>query len=216
MLSHSYSRQLTILEPANEYTKNMLARQTNKALVVITPSGYSHMGSILRVIEQSEVVVLNVLMMQLERSQLAALNAHLVIEKTRPDEELLRDVSVLVEVKHPTPNTLEAAISRLYGAGLRPLVHIVDAGLELVTPIAPAAKGRDQTAAMPTTAVLDNCTLCLIRPRMLREGRVGEILQTILSAGFEISAMKTMHLRTRDADEFFQVYKGIVRQYHVR
>lgn len=200
------------MEAANEYTKSMIARQTNKALVVITPSGYNHMGSILRVIEESEVVVLNMLMMQLDQPQLAALNAHLVTDKTRPNEELLRDVSVLVEVKHPTPNTLEGVINRLESSGLRALVHIVEAGLELMTP----AAGKDQTTAVPTTALLDNCTLCLIRPRMLREGRVGEMLHTILSAGFEISAMKTTHLRMRDADEFFQVYKGIIRQYHVR
>ena len=43
---------------------------------------------------------------------------------------------------------------------------------------------------MQTTAVLNNCSLCLIKPHILREGLTGQVIDMVLEAGFEISAME--------------------------
>ena len=66
---------------------------------------------------------------------------------------------------------------------------------------------------MQTTAVLDNCTLCLIKPHLLREGRAGQVIDMILGAGFEISAMELFNLSRPVCEEFFDVYKGVLPEY---
>lgn len=205
-----YSRQLAVVDAANEYTKQMLKKRATKALVVVRPSGYAHMGKVVQAIEASGLVLLTLVMAQLERSHATAL-AQQCLSAGGDTTDLLQDVSLLIEVKQPTPNTLEDALARLDAGRLRAFVLVAEVGLAEALGTSQAA-----AAALPTTAVLDNCSLCLVRPRMLREGCVGAILDAILSAGFEISALKTLHLQMHDADEFFRVYKGVVRQYHVR
>jgi nucleoside-diphosphate kinase len=65
----------------------------------------------------------------------------------------------------------------------------------------------------PTTAVFHSCTLCLMRPHILKDGRSGEVLSAIMKAGFEVSAMKLVHLTKPEAAEFLDVYKGVLPHY---
>lgn len=66
---------------------------------------------------------------------------------------------------------------------------------------------------MQTTAVMDNCTLCIVKPHMLREGLAGQVVDTIMEAGFEISAMEIFDLSRPVIEEFYDVYKGVLPEY---
>lgn len=66
---------------------------------------------------------------------------------------------------------------------------------------------------MKTTAVLNNCSLCLIKPHILAEGQVGSVIDMILTAGFEISAMELFNLSRPVVEEFMDVYKGVLPEY---
>ena len=44
------------------------------------------------------------------------------------------------------------------------------------------------------TAMLSNCTLCLIKPHAVLDGHAGKIVDRILEEGFEISAMSSFFL----------------------
>ena len=65
-----------------------------------------------------------------------------------------------------------------------------------------------------TSAILSNCTLCLIKPHVFQEGKVGKVVDKILEDGFEISAMQTFFLDRTEAEEFFELYKGIHPAFH--
>ncbi len=59
-----------------------------------------------------------------------------------------------------------------------------------------------------------NCSLCVIKPHIVRSQQVGELLKTITDdRRFEISALFTVHLTTPLAEELFEVYRGIVPNY---
>lgn len=75
--------------------------------------------------------------------------------------------------------------------------------------------GGEDPAARPmkTTAVVDNCTLCLIKPHIQREGKTGQVIDAILAAGFEISAMELFNLTRPVIEEFYDVYKGVLPEY---
>lgn len=188
----------------------MLQQREAKALFVITPNGYSQIGRIIQLIEQSGLSVRELRMVQLQRSHLATLQSLGAISYDNEQQSMLGDVSVVVEVRLPTPKAFQEAKVKLASAGVADTVLIADTGLEAFS------SGRTPNDVFPTTAVLDNCTLCLVRPRILREARVGEILNAIVASGFEVSALKLVHLQMNEADELFQIYKGVVRQYHVR
>jgi nucleoside-diphosphate kinase len=65
------------------------------------------------------------------------------------------------------------------------------------------------------TAQLKDCTLCIIRPHAIIQGLAGEIIQDIKKNGFQITDMELIHLDSTNAEEFLEVYKGIVPEYHL-
>ena len=74
--------------------------------------------------------------------------------------------------------------------------------------------GEDPEARpMQTTAVLNNCTLCLIKPHILKDAQAGEVIDMILAAGFEISAMEIFQMSRAVIEEFYCVYKGVIPEY---
>lgn len=75
--------------------------------------------------------------------------------------------------------------------------------------------GGDEPTERPmqTTAVLNNCTLCLIKPHILKDGQAGEVIDMILQAGFEISAIEMFQMTRAVIEEFYCVYKGVLPEY---
>ena len=63
------------------------------------------------------------------------------------------------------------------------------------------------------TAVFSNCTVCIIKPHAVANGDAGKIIDTILEEGFEISALEMFTLDKPTAEEFFEVYKGVVPEF---
>merc|ERR1711959_606235 len=63
-----------------------------------------------------------------------------------------------------------------------------------------------------TTAVGQNCTLCVVKPHAFHAA--GEIVSAILQKDFEISAMAVHYMDRATAEEFLEVYKGVVPEFH--
>lgn len=58
------------------------------------------------------------------------------------------------------------------------------------------------------------CTLALIKPHILKSGRVGELLEAIAhEREFTISALFSFHFTIVMAEELFDAYRGIVDDY---
>ena len=51
-------------------------------------------------------------------------------------------------------------------------------------------------------------TLIIIKPRAIREGKMGKILAMIENEGFKMLAGKFLHLSQKQAEEFYYVHKG--------
>uniref|UniRef100_A0A8C5LP14 Nucleoside diphosphate kinase homolog 7 n=1 Tax=Leptobrachium leishanense TaxID=445787 RepID=A0A8C5LP14_9ANUR len=64
------------------------------------------------------------------------------------------------------------------------------------------------------TARFTDCTCCIIKPHAVSEGLTGKILNEILSAGFDITAMQMFTMEKANAEEFYEIYKGVVAEYN--
>jgi nucleoside-diphosphate kinase len=69
------------------------------------------------------------------------------------------------------------------------------------------------------SAVLDNCTCCIIKPHWFYERTAGQIIDLILNNGFEISGIGTFSLKQKECEEFFEyswskypAYKQMLQQ----
>lgn len=58
---------------------------------------------------------------------------------------------------------------------------------------------------------LNNCSCLVIKPHAIPDA--GKIIDIILNEGFEISAMEMFYLDKPTAEEFFEVYKGVLPEY---
>jgi len=61
-----------------------------------------------------------------------------------------------------------------------------------------------------TSATFDNCSLVVIKPHAVRSGNAGAIINKILDANFEISAIQMFDLVISEAKNFCEVYKGVL------
>ena len=64
-----------------------------------------------------------------------------------------------------------------------------------------------------TSAYFTNCTCAIIKPHIVAEGLAGEVIDTILEEGYEISAMQMFTLDKPTAEEFLEVYKGVLPEF---
>lgn len=63
------------------------------------------------------------------------------------------------------------------------------------------------------TAAFNNCTCCIIKPHAIQEGNAGAIIDMILQEGYEISSMQMFSLDMPTAEEFFEIYKGVLPEF---
>lgn len=69
------------------------------------------------------------------------------------------------------------------------------------------------SGAMKPTAMFSNCTCCVIKPHAVNAGHAGAIIDTILEEGFEISSMQMFHLDKPTAEEFLEIYSGVLPEF---
>ena len=66
----------------------------------------------------------------------------------------------------------------------------------------------------PVASFVDS-TCCIIKPHAIKDGLLGKIIDLILSNGFAVTGMQTFNLKYEHAEEFFEIYKGVVQDYTV-
>ena len=54
---------------------------------------------------------------------------------------------------------------------------------------------------------MSNTTLMMIKPDAVENGHIGNILQKVLSSGFQIKALKLTQLSLKDAERFYEIHK---------
>ena len=65
------------------------------------------------------------------------------------------------------------------------------------------------------TDVLQDSTLCVIKPHAIKDNLAGRIISSISDAGFKITALQMFHLEKANAEEFHEIYKGVLNEYSV-
>merc|ERR1719235_61328 len=220
-----YSRQVKIVEYADVFTRNELEGKKSRTLALVKPDAYPHLGKII-----AEVYKMNFIISQMRMVKMTKADAEefFAAEKDQPYfadlvAHMTSDVVTAMEVVGDSaihawqarigatdetagnPNTLRA----IFGAdknvknGIHGSKSIMDARNEIEFFF---------DRKWPTTAIFNNCTCAVIRPHAIKQ--TGAIIERILSEGFEISALQMQALSTVAAEEFLEVYKGVLPEFH--
>lgn len=65
-----------------------------------------------------------------------------------------------------------------------------------------------------TTATMQNCTVCVIKPTAIRTGKAGKIIDMIQQNKFNVTALELFNLDRVAVQEFYEVYRGVVPEYN--
>lgn len=224
------ARQLKIVDYADDHTRKALENMKCRTLAMIKPDAYNNMGRILSAITQSGIVVSKLNMVRMDNASATAFVNMQEGEGSGPEhvQLLTSDVIVVMELIGQdvvnmwqammgpfSPSEAQAQAPRSIRAQLgtddvRNAVH-GSANNEKAEQEVDFFFGPGKN--WPTTALFNNCTLCIVRPHAFVSG-AGEIVSRILAEGFEISAMCLWHLDKAGAEEFLEVYKGVLPEYH--
>ena len=68
-------------------------------------------------------------------------------------------------------------------------------------------------APKPVLAQPDQSSLLLVRAHAITDGMLGQILDQLLGSGFSVGNLQMMQLSRPNAQEFLEVYKGVVPEY---
>lgn len=53
----------------------------------------------------------------------------------------------------------------------------------------------------------------IVKPHIIKNGELGNVIDHILKSGFEISAMEMLRINHQIAHEFFELYRDVLPEY---
>jgi len=224
-----HSRQLSLVDYGDQYTRTKLATIHSKTLALIKPDAVSNMGEIVNIIQSEDFVICQAQMIQLSRQEAMGFYAEHegkpffdgLIEFMTSGPIVAMELMAHDAVKKwrsllgPT-NTLRAreeapgSIRAVFGSdGTRNACHGSDSDVsaERETSFFFGSKKRQ------STATLGSSTLCIIKPHAVAEQLAGKIISSIMNSEFKVTALQMIHLEKANAEEFLEVYKGVVNEY---
>eukprot|EP00112_Aurelia_sp_Birch-Aquarium-sp1_P004899 Seg1554.1 transcript_id=Seg1554.1/GoldUCD/mRNA.D3Y31 product="Nucleoside diphosphate kinase 7" protein_id=Seg1554.1/GoldUCD/D3Y31 len=224
-----HSRQLTLVEYGDQYTKSKLSSVHSKTLALIKPDAVPRMGEIINIIQSEDFVICQARMVQLSRKEAMEfygehegkpffegligfmtsgpiialeLMAHDAIKKWR---NLLGPTNTM-KAREEAPGSIRA----IFGSdGTRNACHGSDAdqSAQREADFFFGSKKRNGTATF------GNSSLCIIKPHAIVEQLAGKVITSIINSEFKITALQMFHLEKANAEEFLEVYKGVVNEY---
>lgn len=220
-----FARQIKISDFADAFTRSKFENRRSRTFALIKPDAYTHLGSIISLVLGSGFKITRLKMLRLTPAQAQALYSDHQSQPYFSDLiafltsdvvtglELVGENAVLRwrELIGPA-NSMTARVEKpesiraKYGSdGSRNAVH----GSESQSS---ATRELELFFSIPgNSAALNNCSCCVIKPHAHLQA--GAILSALLEEGFEVSALQLFHLDKQTAEDFLEVYKGVLPEY---
>merc|ERR1719335_822588 len=203
-----FSRQVKIAEYADVFTRNELEGNKSRTLALVKPDAYPHLGKIIAEVYKMGFVISKMKMVKLSKEEAAEFYSSIKGEPFFGEtiDFMTSDVVTAMEV---VGNHAIQAWREKIGA-----TETTKNGLHGSDSIMAARNELEFffEKKFPTTAIFNNCTCAVIRPHAIKQS--GDIIDRMLQEGFEISALEMSCLSTVAAEEFPEVYKGVLPEYH--
>ena len=228
-----YGRQLKITDYADVATRKRFEVDRQRTFAMIKPDAYRHMGKIIDAVLANGFRISKLKMSRFTEASAGefygehrgkpfypnlqafitsdvVVGMELVAESAVDKWRSLIGPTNTQRAKEEAPDSIRA----LFGTdGTQNAVHGSDSPISMKRETGYWFGGDARTRAMKGTAQLNSCTLCLIKPHIVASGQAGQLIDMILSEGFEISAMEMFYLSRSTIEEFYDVYKAVLPEY---
>ena len=204
-----YSRLLKVVAYGDQFTTAKLTVVKGRSIALVKPAGYESWGRIITAITSNGFKL-----GRLKTLRLSPAQAQQFYGDKSPSHramELAQGVVLALEIigagvqqallDASQPQGSNASLdARELGSALRD-VHVASSERHAESEL----DFLFNNPALQTTATFTNCTLAVIKPHALSAGLAGNIVDSILRLGFDISAMELFTLDKTAAEEFLEV-----------
>eukprot|EP00941_MAST-03F_sp_MAST-3F-sp1_P001531 g1531.t1 len=200
-----YSRQMEIVDFADPYTRSVFSK--SDAFCAVFINSYSRMGSIIE--QMDKKFQLSRLKMVIFSDGDADQFSKTLQGQNNSLNGLTQGPCLVMELRHQNGLSEWKSFAARYGG----LAYGGDF-CDMFWGTGP----RKLKCASDTTATLSNCTCCIVKPHAVKEKKTGSVISDVKAAGWEISALCSFQLDQGAAEEFMEVYQGVIPNFekHVK
>lgn len=200
-----YSRKIRIIGYGDEFTRKQFEELRSSTFALILPSAYMGIGKIIDFINANGFQISKVKMNKLsleEAKHFKTLNPSEVSSDLVVGLELVKENAV-AQFKE-LAKKIETQFKEL-GQG-KQIIYAADNNNQAIDDMKFFFLLKHQPQ-------LTNCSCLLIKPHIINDGNAGKIVDIVLNEGFEISSMEMFYLDKANAEEFLDVYQGVLPEY---
>ncbi|EAN99781.1 nucleoside diphosphate kinase, putative [Trypanosoma cruzi] len=184
-----FSRSLKLVDYGDEATRQHFSAAMGEFILIITENGFRSVGTIVDKIISQGLRIKNIRLVDL------------------PDNMCLQfgisSRCIVILVKGSEAAEKVVLLNEAFQNVTVVVSNPTDVGL-----LSDVAFGPGKT-----TAMMKNCSICVIKPHAITSGYQGAIIQRLIDEGFYITALGMYTLSLTDAEDFLEVYNGVVPEY---
>lgn len=231
-----YSRQLHLTNFTDAYTEKHLGNKSERTFGIIKPDAVANLGDIMHRIYKEEFTIIRAKMVTLNEEQAG------IFYKEHRDKDFYIDLvrymssgpifamelvgssavskwrkligpTSTEKAKSEAPDSLRAkygknnTVNSFHGA------DSVENALMEMSYFFPEKTPANPVRKIENSAKLVNSTCCVIKPHAMKKGLAGEIIKKIGEGGFKITGAAIQEVDKANAEEFYEIYKGVVAEY---
>ncbi|KAH9601705.1 Nucleoside diphosphate kinase-like domain [Trypanosoma melophagium] len=185
-----FSRSLKLVDYGDEMTRRHFSTAMGEFILIINEKGFPNAGNIIDKMLAKELRISNIRLVDLPEK----MSFEFVISKR----------CIVILVKGSGAAEKVKVLNEMFSDTTTVISDPTDVSNFCSVSFAPGK----------TTAVMKNSSICVIKPHAITSGFQGAILQRLIDEGFHIGALGMYSLSLADAEDFLEVYNGVVPEYH--
>eukprot|EP00752_Nemacystus_decipiens_P003580 g3301.t1 len=219
-----FSRELSIVDYADESTRNYFEGFQSRAFVMVLSPAMGSLGEIVSIVQggggggasngRNPSTISNAKMFRLEgrkgRSESSAL------ENALPQSGVAVALEIIVDGRNGGFDGLLGVVQGLrkrHGSGVFASSTPAEAAKHARYMFQEEASESAKQTNKPRDDGKGACTLCVVKPHVVRDGGLGAVLSFVAQRGFEVAGLQMMYLGEVGAEELLRPYRGVV-SYH--
>ncbi|KAI3388855.1 hypothetical protein SNEBB_005844 [Seison nebaliae] len=213
-------RLLNIVDYGNEYTRSKRTAQSERTVGIIRGELLKHLGDITHIISRSQLKLVHIrsIVPSIEDVRLM-LNILEANDQYSPTD-LAGTTLILLEMVGlqaveqwqliSSNEDADVTIEKKFGSKTT-LASKTEMMTEKLSNIFFSTSNK--SIGRSNAIFTDDVTLTIIKPHAVKSDLTSSIIQRIEEEGFDIIAVHSFVLQMKDAEEFFEIYKGVLSDY---
>lgn len=217
-----YSRELDIIDYGDLKTKERLSYQIQTVLIALSNQIYQYWGQIIEELLLTNLTKLTLIHMKTFYWNASQVNKVITVLDKNIDRSLLSYYQENVTLSFVLNGenafqVIQTIINKCKNAlnlqNDENCVLFTVNGMQSSSLVSYLFTDPSTASTFPSTVTLDNSTCVIIKPHAVKARTTGAIINHIITQGYEISAIKSLLFDKIQAEEFLEVYKGVIPEY---